>query len=194
MKPRLLAALAAVSALSGCMAPTGPITVNRFHAPDVSRLGKGVIAVEPAPGMDGKSLELQSFEAAVTQQLQRVGYSTGDSGDQVALVRLSRSRYQPEKARNPVSVGIGGSTGSFGSGLGVGIGLDLSGRPPEQVETELAVTIRDRKTGANLWEGRASFTVSARSPMADTQLGAPKMAEALFRGFPGNSGETIEVR
>lgn len=194
MKPRLLAALAALSVLSGCMAPTGPITVNRFHAPDVSRLGKGAIAVEPAQGMDGKSLELQSFEAAVTQQLQRVGYSTGDSGDQVALVRLSRSRYQPEKARNPVSVGIGGSTGSFGSGLGLGIGLDLSGRPPEQVETELAVTIRDRKTGANLWEGRASFTVSARSPLADTQLGAPKMAEALFRGFPGNSGETIEVR
>lgn len=194
MKPGMLAALAMLAALGGCMAPTGPITVNRFHAPDVSQLGKGSIAVEPAPGMDGKSLELQSFEAAVTQQLQRVGYATEGSGDQVVLVRLNRSRYQPEKARNPVSVGVGGSTGSFGSGLGVGIGLDLSGRPPEQVETELSVVIRDRKTGANLWEGRATFTVSARSPLADTQLGAPKMAEALFRGFPGNSGETIEVR
>ena len=91
-------------------------------------------------------------------------------------------------------MGVGGSTGSYGSGLGVGIGLNLSGPPPEQVETELAVAIRDRKTDKVLWEGRASFTVKASSPLASTQLGAPKMAAALFAGFPGNSGETITVK
>ena len=61
-------------------------------------------------------------------------------------------------------------------------------------QTELAVTIKDRASGQALWEGRASFTVSARSPLASGQLGAAKMAEALFKGFPGRSGETIEVR
>ena len=78
--------------------------------------------------------------------------------------------------------------------MGLGIGIDLSGPPPEVVETELAVTIKDRASGQALWEGRASFTVTAKSPLAGSQLGAAKLAEALFKGFPGNSGETIQVK
>ena len=70
----------------------------------------------------------------------------------------------------------------------------LSPRPGSQVVTDLAVTIKDRATGTALWEGRASFAVSSKSPLANTALGAPKMTEALFKGFPGQSGETIEVR
>lgn len=196
MKTRLIAPLTALLALSACVAPTGPIEVTRFHVPDTSQLAKGTIAVEPAAGMDGQSLELHSFMAAVRSELQRLGYSdaAAGSGNQVALVRLVRQRYQPERARSPVSVGVGGSTGSYGSGPGVGIGLNLSGPPPEQVETELAVAIKDRKSDKVLWEGRASFAVRASSPLAQTQLGAPKMAAALFAGFPGNSGETITVR
>jgi len=89
---------------------------------------------------------------------------------------------------------VGGATGSGGGGVGIGIGIDLSGPPPEQVETVLSVTIRDRRGGQSLWEGRSSFTARAGSPLANTQLGAAKMAEALFRGFPGRSGETILVR
>jgi hypothetical protein len=54
--------------------------------------------------------------------------------------------------------------------------------------------IRDRESGRTLWEGRSSFTVRATSPLAGTQLGAAKMAEALFRDFPGISGETILVK
>jgi hypothetical protein len=55
------------------------------------------------------------------------------------------------------------------------------------------VMIRDRDSGETLWEGRASFAVKASSPLAETQLGAAKIAEALFQDFPGNSGETILV-
>jgi hypothetical protein len=196
MKIRLLAPLAALLALSACMTPTGPVEVTRFHVPDTAQLAKGTIAVEPGAGMDGKSLELQSFMGAVHSELQRIGYGDAavGAGDQVALVRLTRQRYAPERRSSPVSVGVGGSTGSFGSGLGIGIGLNLSGPPPEQVETELAVAIKDRKTDKVLWEGRAAFTVRASSPLAQTQLGAPKMAAALFAGFPGNSGETITVK
>lgn len=188
--------LVALLALSACMTPTGPIEVTRFHVPDTTMLAKGTIAVEPGTGMDAKSLELQTYMGAVHSELQRLGYGDAASGAgaQVALVRVTRQRYQPERVRNPVSVGIGGSTGSYGSGLGVGIGLNLSGPPPEQVETELAVAIKDRKSDKVLWEGRAAFTVKASSPLAQTQLGAPKMAGALFTGFPGNSGETITVK
>ena len=112
----------------------------------------------------------------------------------MAELRFARGTYQPERAGSPVSVGVGGSTGSYGSGLGVGIGINLSPKPAAQVETTLGVIIKDRASGQALWEGRASFAVRASSPLADTTLGAGKMAEALFKGFPGASGETIRVQ
>lgn len=195
---KLLAQVAlAALAVSGCVTPVGPVEVTRFHTPDISALGKGAIAVEPAPGTDGKSLEWQSYQAAVQRQLALLGYAEAPAGQgaQVAELRLSRGTYQPERSGGgPVSVGVGGSTGSYGSGLGVGIGLNLSPRPAQQVQTELGVIIKDRASAQALWEGRASFAVSVKSTLADTALGAPKMAEALFKGFPGNSGETIEVK
>lgn len=196
MNSRLLAPLFALSLLSGCVTPVGPVEVTRFHAPDITALGKGSIAIEAAPGMDAASLELRSFEAAVAQQLQRIGYTTAvqGTGNQIAEVRLSRSRFQPQRSGSPVSVGLGGSTGSYGSGLGVGIGLNLSGPPPEMVETMLGVVIKDRRSSAVLWEGRASFSVRATSPLANGELGAAKVAEALFAGFPGHSGETVLVK
>lgn len=182
--------------LGGCVAPTGPIEVTRFHVPDTAVLGHGPIAVEAASGMDPASLEWRSYAAAVGQALQASGYQevlTG-SGAQVAEVRLERHTYQPERNRNPVNVGVGGSTGSYGSGVGLGVGLDLSGKPPAMTDTLLGVMIRDRATRAVLWEGRASFTVRADSPLATSQLGAPQLAAALFRDFPGKSGETILVQ
>lgn len=190
------AAAALALALSGCVAPVGPVEVTRFHVPDTARLGRGAVAVEPAPGMVSDSLEWRTYASAVGRQLTLAGYSeqAAGSGDQVALVRLTRQTYSPGHSHSPVSVGIGGATGSYGSGVGVGIGIDLSGPPPDVVETELAVTIKDRASGQALWEGRASFSVSAKSPLANSQLGAAKMAEALFKGFPGNSGETIQVK
>ncbi len=58
----------------------------------------------------------------------------------------------------------------------------------------MSVTIRDRATNQNVWEGRASFAVRANAPQAQTAIGAAKMAQALFKGFPGESGETIVVQ
>ncbi|WP_088308107.1 DUF4136 domain-containing protein [Novosphingobium sp. B 225] len=182
--------------LTGCVAPIGPVEVTRFHAPEVAAQAKGPIAVEPATGMDGNSLEWRAYQAAVERQLAALGYAEGAAGSsaQVAELRLSRSTIDPVRSSGPVSVGIGGSTGSYGSGLGLGIGINLSPKPAQQVQTLLAVTIRDRATKAALWEGRAAFSVRATSPMADTALAAPKMAEALFKDFPGQSGETILVK
>lgn len=193
----LLTSAAALLALGACVAPIGPVEVTRFHLPDISALGKGTIAVEAAPGLDPQSLEWKSYQAAVARQLALLGYgeaAAGTASTQVAVLRLSRQTYRPERSTSPVSVGLGGSTGSYGSGVGLGIGLNLSGRPAEQVQTELGVIIKDRTSGTALWEGRASFQVKAGSPLSDTQLGAAKMAEALFAGFPGNSGETIEIK
>jgi hypothetical protein len=198
MRSLPLAAVAlALAGLGGCVAPVGPVEVTRFHVPDLAALGRGVISVEPAAGQDGESLEYRSYAAAVARQLVLLGYSEAPAGvasPQIATLRIERSSWRPDRARSPVSVGVGGSTGSYGSGVGLGIGIDLSGPPPEQVETLLGVTIKQRTTGKALWEGKASFAVRAASPLATTQLGAAKLAEALFKGFPGASGETIRVQ
>lgn len=198
MKLRNLAALALGTALlAGCVAPVGPVQVTRFHEPTATDvLAHGTIAVEPAPGANGDTLELRSYQSAVARQLVTLGYQEvgPGGGTQVALVRVTRNAFVPGRDGGPVSVGVGAGTSSWGSGVGMGIGLDLSGKPKEQVTTELWVQIRDRASDKALWEGRARFTVAASSPLADTQLGAPKLAEALFGDFPGNSGETVEVK
>jgi len=193
-----LSILAAAAMLAACQTPVGPVEVTRFHnAAALAQAGRGTIAVMAAPGFsDTQSLEQATYQTAVTRELQRVGYSTGAAGttSQVAEVRVERYSFRPDRARGPVSVGVGGSTGSYGSGVGLGIGLDLSGGPKEQVTTQLFVSIRDTASKTVVWEGRASFTVAASSPLAQTQLGAAKMAAALFQDFPGNNGETIEVQ
>jgi hypothetical protein len=199
MKFRFVLTALAAAWLAGCVAPVGPVEVTRFHVPDVP-LGRGSIAVVPAPSQSAidpsdTSLELRAYQAAVARELVRIGYAEVSGGaGQVAEVRLMRRTWQPERNRGPVSVGVGGGGGSYGSGVGMGVGIDLSGRPPAQTETELGVMIKERPGGRTLWEGRAQFTVRADSPLAQTDLGAAKLAEALFRGFPGNSGETILVR
>jgi len=193
----LLPALALAGVLSGCATPVGPVEVTRFHLPDTSVLGRGAIRVEPAPGQDGTSIEFRTYAAAVARELTRLGYSEAApgsaSGAQIAVLSVGRQTLSPGERRSPVSVGLGGGTGSFGSGVGLGLGINLSGRPKDQVETMMSVMIRDRVSGQSLWEGRAQFGVRADAPLAQTSLGAAKMAQALFRDFPGRSGETITV-
>jgi len=196
---RRLLSLALLLPLAGCVAPTGPIEVTRFHAPELAAHAPGAIAVVAAPGMDPGGIALRTFEEGVAAELQRLGYRTVEAGGaggagEVAEVRLERRTYRPERSGSPVNVGVGGSTGSYGSGLGVGLGIDLSGPPPAVTETLLGVAIRERASGRVLWEGRASFIVRAVSPLATTPLGAAQMARALFAGFPGRSGETVLVK
>ncbi|MFT4025799.1 MAG: DUF4136 domain-containing protein [Novosphingobium sp.] len=198
MKARIvlpaLGLVAALTALSACVAPVGPVEVTRFHVPDAP-LGRGPIAVVAAPGRADTSLELRTYQAAVARELVRAGYvEDAAGGAQVAEVRMTRRTWQPDRERGPVSVGVGAGGGSYGGGVGMGVGIDLSGPPAAQTETELGVVIKDRASGRTVWEGRALFVVRADSPLAQSDLGAAKLAEALFRGFPGNSGETILVK
>lgn len=195
MKHTVLAA-AALAALSGCTTTPG-VEVTRFHLPDTTMLGHGPIYVSAAPGMTANPLEFRTWSAAVAQQLSAIGYTVQQgpaTGVKVAEVGFARSTMQPMRNNNPVSVGMGGSTGSYGGGVGLGIGIDLSGRPSNQITSQLSVTIRDETGGKSLWEGRAVQTVSEKSALASPQASAQKLATALFKGFPGNSGETITVK
>jgi len=195
MKKLLVASLAA-AALAGCtQTVVSPVSVTRFVGPQPAQLGQGTIALRAAPGEPAGTLEFAQWEQAVTLELAELGYQvvTGPA-PQVAEIRVERFTDAPGARRSPVGVGVGGSTGSYGSGVGVGIGLDLSGPPPEVTGNQLGVVIRDNASGQALWEGRAEFSASTNSNYASAQAAARKMADALFAGFPGQSGETIEVK
>lgn len=189
-------------ALSGCAASIPPVEVTRFHAPQGAPQSGGIV-VEPQPGPPDGSIEYRTFAGAVAQELQRVGF-TDESGrqtlrasDYVALIAYDRQVRSPSEfsgSRSPVSVGVGGSTGSYGSGLGVGIGINLSGKPKDIVVTRLSVQIRRRADGQTLWEGRAETSAKVGTPASQAGLSAGKLANALFRGYPGKSGETITVK
>ncbi|APE29457.1 DUF4136 domain-containing protein [Aurantiacibacter gangjinensis] len=198
---KLLAALAPAVLVAGCATPAyvSPVDVTRFVTDEPTFLAQGTIQIVPAPGIEGESIEYGIYREAVRLELEELGYRVvAVNGEQVAQVDLDQYIVDEDGARrSPVGVGVGGSTGTFGSGVGVGVGINLNslfdGGPRETIQREIAVSIRAAEGGTNLWEGRASMAATANSDFASDAAAAPRMAEALFSGFPGVSGETIAV-
>ena len=190
-----LSAIVSTVLLAACTTTyVSPVEVTRFTGAQPQALGTGPIAVRAASGEPAESLELSVFSDAVARKLQDQGYVVvaGDA-PQVAEVSIGLSVEQPGYNASPVSVGGGVAGGSYGSSAGIGVGIDLTPRPSERLHRELRVMIKPADGGTALWEGRARFAASANSGLADTQAAATKLADALFGGFPGQSGETIEV-
>ena len=190
-----LGAIAAAALLAGCTTTyVSPVEVTRFTGDRPQALGSGPIAVRAAEGALADSLELSVFRDAVARELQEQGYVIiNGEAPQVAEVSIDLLVEQPGHSNSPVSVGGGVAGGSYGSSAGVGVGIDLSPRPSERLHRELRVMIKPAGGGTALWEGRARFSATTNSAYADTQAAATKLADALFGGFPGQSGETIEV-
>ena len=185
-------ALAALSslALSACAIPTGPVEVTRFNrAAEGFVYGSGSYSVRT----DADALMLSPYLAAVAREMQRVGYSEAAVGsDVIAEVRVDVVRADVKKG-SPVSVGVGGSTGSYGSGVGLGVGINLGGGTGERVTTTLNVRLLRRADDLVIWEGRAAQSADAKSPAAQPGIAASKLAAALFKDFPGKSGETVTI-
>lgn len=129
-------------------------------------------------------------------RLAGVGYDTasraGETGQAVEL-RIRHAELQPaELKRKPVSgemaVGVSSHGGSYQS---LGIGIDLSKPLKALMSTRLEARIRDKATGAVLWEGHAEIATRAGDARWTDQAIAGKLAAALFSGFPGKNGETI---
>jgi hypothetical protein len=194
-----LALLSAALFLSGCAVPTGPVEVTRYN-----RVAEGIVygSGSYSVGITGQgnaadSLAASPYTVAIAREMQRIGYTEKSGGkdgvsDVIADVDIITTNHFPPK-RSPVSVGVGGSTGSYGSGVGLGIGINLGGGPKPQVETTLSVKIRRRSDSLVIWEGKAVQSAKAGSPAAQTGIAASKLATALFQDFPGKSGETVRV-
>ena len=193
----VLAFAAATAAGCTTAGPLPPTNVVRYHlgAP----IARGTVAVEPltAPGASA-SLEFKTYAAAVEGELLKAGYTlpaAGTTPQFVASVGFTRREAAGPPRRSAFSIGLGG--GSFsggrngGVGLGGGVGIPIGGGGANTVlVAELGVTIKRRVDQSPIWEGRAQGVSDIKS--ADQQAG--KLAAALFTGFPGESGRTIEVR
>jgi hypothetical protein len=183
--------------LGACATAIPPVEVTRFHQQPIA--GSGRVAIQPADPRDADSLEFRSHANAVAAALRRVGFTVLDEGasggDFIARVEAARQTRMPATARRgPVSVGVAGSTGSYGSSMGVGIGIDLSGAPKPTVLMQLKVQLRRAGDGVTIWEGRAETYAQEGTPAAQPGLAAGKLADSLFRDFPGQSGTTITVK
>lgn len=197
---RLFAPLgAAALALSACATTpyTGPVEVTRFVAPSAGELGRGTIAITFPDGVSNLAARAAIAEA-VSAELTRAGYTVvpeGTPANQTAAIRTSRNPIAaaPVERRGPVSVGVGGSTGSYGSGLGLGVGLNLGGgREGPAATTTLELRIA-RSGGEALWEGRAQMDTGVKSPYSQAGLAARTLAAGLFKDFPGGNGETVTI-
>lgn len=183
--------------LTACVgtAYSGPVEVTRFISEDRANLGQGPIAITFPEEMSNERAR-QAFYDAVAAELVGLGYAIAlddAPGMQTARVTTSRSPLAPASSRGPVSVGVGGSTGSYGGGLGVGLGINLGGNSSKpNALTELSVRISDAG-GNSLWEGRAQQAISINSPYAEVEASAAALAAALFKDFPGGNGETVSI-
>lgn len=183
--PLLLAA-----ALAGCASgggkerpAAGGVDVARFHLGEP--VARAQIAIEPFDKADSSRPEYPAYAAAVGRQLSRLGWTvvpTTTGSEQIALIDLEQGSREAVAALSAARIGRGlSATAPAGTSGNVTASL-------------LEVAIRRRSDGTVFWEGRAVDEAPTGSAGAARTAAAERLATALFRDFPGESGRTIRVR
>jgi len=180
----LAAALAACAGGGGGKRPvSGGVDVARFHLGEP--VARAQIAVEPFDKADANRPEYPAYAAAVGRQLSRLGWTvvpTMTQSEQVALIDLEQGSREAVAALSAARIGRGlSATVPAGTSAGV-------------TATLLEVAIRRRSDGTVFWEGRAVGEARTGAPEASRTAAVERLAEALFRDFPGESGRTIRVK
>ncbi len=214
-KLKLIAAFA-VLALSACATPF-QASVSRFQAMPAAQ-GQTYTIRADNPRLDG-GLEFQNYANLVAQRLNAFGY-TRAADDKSANLVVSLD-YGVDRGREKVRSVPGSGFGYRGFGYGGfghygGFGYGGFGRPYygfgrrafmyglydpflfddfNQVESytvyssQLDMKIARRGSGERVFEGSAK----AMSMDDDLTTLVPNLIEAMFTGFPGNSGETVRI-
>ena len=212
-----LAAPAALLALGGCA--TGfPAQVSRYQAMPAPQGQSFVLqAADPA---DRGGLEFSQYAELVRRHLTSLGYTEAPSADAATLV--VSVDYGVDNGKQQITDwgpslgggfgwgggwgrGFGGWGGGFrGSRFGYGRGLGSSfywgwndpfffGARDIDVDTIytsfLDLDIKRTADGKSVFEG----TAKARSRTDNLRLLVPNLVEAMFTGFPGNSGEQVRI-
>lgn len=185
--------------LAGCSATLKPMhapsDVLRYHLGD--SVERGTLSVVPASAAPTISPEFQTFADAVSAELGQAGYTltpgNANSAYEASVLFVRTSKGQV-RADPPLRIGLGGGTASGGFGVSAGASLPAGKSVVSDViETRLTVLIRRRADQTTVWEGHAVTTGVAGTGETDAAKVAPKLAAALFKGFPGESGITISV-
>ncbi len=206
----------AVLALSACATPF-QASVSRFQAMPAAQ-GQTYTIRADNPRLDG-GLEFQNYANLVAQRLNAFGY-TRAADDKSANLVVSLD-YGVDRGREKVRSVPGSGFGYRGFGYGGfghygGFGYGGFGRPYygfgrrafmygfydpflfddfNQVESytvyssQLDMKIARRGSGERVFEGSAK----AMSMDDDLTTLVPNLIEAMFTGFPGNSGETVRI-
>ncbi|WP_404336625.1 DUF4136 domain-containing protein [Sphingomonas sp. MMS12-HWE2-04] len=196
-------AVAGAALLGGCMTGprTAPVDVTRYHLGQP--LERTSVAVEPMNNAVTISPEYQLYADAVAAELARQGYVATPnplSSGYIAAVSFSRAPRGAYREQPPVSIGLGGGSygggrrGGGGVGLGGGVSFGIGGKTREVTATELWVQLKRRSDNTVVWEGRAQTQSVSGTKGSDPRNSAARVAAALFKGFPGESGITITVK
>jgi hypothetical protein len=209
---RYFKALAPVAllAVAGCAAPF-QAQVSRFQQLPVPQ-GQTFAVVADNPRLDG-GLEFNQYADTVAQRLSGYGYTRAvDPASANLVVRLD---YGVDKGRDKLRTvpGFGPSFGGrFGYDYGWGpyrpywgfgrrawvYGFDdpfLYGSRYDGVESytvyesQFSMKIERKGTRERVFEG----TAKAMSSDNDLTTLVPNLIEAMFTGFPGNSGQTMRI-
>jgi len=177
---RLGTALVIALSLAGCQTSrrgggeqAGGVDVTRTHLGQ--QLARAQIAVEPVNAADANNPEFNAFADAVERHLVRHGYTIAPNrpaSEQIARVTVTQ-----------------GSRAALTTGWPAGLGQ--GSRQTNVVATLLDVRIQRRSDGTVFWQGRAVAESPAGTPRTAV---VERLAEALFRDFPGDSGRTIRIR
>jgi len=208
MKMLPFVAAAALLALGGCATPFNA-KVSRFQQLPPSA-GQSFVVRAADPRLDG-GIEFNQYAQIVSAKLAQQGYQPApDNGRADLIVKIG---YGVDKGREKVvsSPGFGGGYGGFGPGFGrYGGGYGRFGyygrsrfafgfNDPFLFDndvssftiytSELDLRIDRADTGKSVFEG----TAKAQSRNDDLPYLVPRLVEAMFTGFPGNSGETVKI-
>jgi len=204
----------ALAGLAACASPFSA-EVSRFESQLPVPNGQTFTVVADDPGMAG-GIEFRNYAQLVADHLASLGYRpVNDPGQADLLVRFDygvdngRERvrstgigyrdpfysswysYQPVVYRTPRGPRVAYIRGY--SPWGYGWNDSFFGR--EQVYSYTVYTsgvemkIDDARSGQRLFEGQSQ----AASTSNRLQYLVPNLVEAMFTGFPGNSGETVRI-
>jgi hypothetical protein len=180
----LSAAALGVALCAGTAVYAKPVQVTRFAA-------TGEIVRGPAaPAAAAVSLEQSTYDAAVSRELAQAGFAAEGTARYTYTAEVTKDVRRDPIRRSPVTIGIGGGTGGYGGGFGIGGSFGIgSSRGRDTTMITLFVQLRDRASGKVVWEGRAQTDSTA--PGGER---IERLAAALFRDFPGQTGRTISVK
>lgn len=184
MTYRSIAGIAGLALLGACATPSGGDDAGqRFSGTNVTRIhlgtaiARGEVAVEPRfETQAAGGVYDPAFADAVAGELRKLGFApaaTPAGSEFVATVDVAVGTIAALSARTPAA--------SVSA---------VTAATPDAVATQLAVQLKRRSDGSIVWEGRAQ-SAARGAPNAGA---VRRLATALFRDFPGESGRTINVR